>query len=70
MMDVPNDGYLTGFYSGIVSGALMQELFDFIDQYDVQVAPTKVFNFNEVAQAHAYLSESDWLGKVIVMVEP
>ncbi|ANZ63642.1 quinone oxidoreductase [Secundilactobacillus paracollinoides] len=70
MMDVPNDGYLTGFYSGIVSGTLMQELFDFIDQYDVQVAPTKVFNFNEVAQAHAYLSESDGLGKVIVMVEP
>lgn len=68
--DIPNNGYLTGFYSGDVSSTLMQELFDFIDQYDVQVAPAKVFNFNEVAQAHAYLSESGGLGKVIVMVEP
>lgn len=69
IMDIPNNAYLTGFSSGDVSQALLQELFDFIARYRVPVAPTKVFSFDQVPAAHAYLQSAGSFGKVIVLLD-
>lgn len=67
--DIPNGGYLTGFSSGDVSQALLQDLFDFISTYHVSVAPARIFNFDQVPAAHAYLQAADSFGKVIVLLD-
>lgn len=66
--DIPNNRYLTGFYSGDVSQQKIQEMLDFIDTYHVDVKPTKVFDFSQVVQAHEYLESSHSFGKVVVTV--
>lgn len=66
--DIPNNRYLTGTYSGDVSQTLLQEMFDFIAQYQVPVAPTKVFSFAQLPAAHAYLQSANSFGKVIVLM--
>lgn len=59
--------YLTGFYSGIVSGAELQELFDFIEVHKVNAAPEKIFHLSEIRAAQAYLEDSKSFGKVVVI---
>lgn len=67
--DIPNGCYLTGFSSGDVSQTLLQDLFDFIAAYHVSVAPARIFNFNQVPAAHAYLQAADSFGKAIVLLD-
>ena len=67
--DIPNGCYLTGFSSGDVSQTLLQDLFDFIAAYHASVAPARIFNFNQVPAAHAYLQAADSFGKVIVLLD-
>lgn len=66
---VLNGCYLTGFSSGDVSQTLLQDLFDFIAAYHVSVAPARIFNFNQVPAAHAYLQAADSFGKAIVLLD-
>lgn len=68
IMDIPNDRYLTGFSSGEVTGAAVQQLIDFIEKYQVNVTPTKIFDLAHVREAHEYLESSHSLGKVIVRI--
>lgn len=65
---IPNNRYLTGFYSGDVSQSLIQKMFHFIEQNRVEVRPTKIFNFSQVVQAHQYLADQRGLGKVVVVL--
>ncbi|MCT4455847.1 quinone oxidoreductase [Lactiplantibacillus paraplantarum] len=67
--DIPNNRYLTGFSSGEVSQSLLQDLFDFIADYQVPVAPTRIFKFDQVPAAHAYLQAAESFGKVIVLFD-
>ncbi|MFC6206917.1 alcohol dehydrogenase catalytic domain-containing protein [Levilactobacillus tongjiangensis] len=67
IMDIPNNRYLTGFYSGHVDAARIQSLFDFIAEHQVDVTPEHVFTLAETRAAHAYLATSDGLGKVVVL---
>ena len=66
IMAIPNNCYLTGFYSGDVSASAIQEMFTFIEKHHVNVQPSKVFDFSQVVQAHQFLETQHGLGKVVV----
>lgn len=59
--------YLTGFYSGIVNGTMLQELFDFIEKYNVDASPERVFHLSEIREAQSYLEGAKSFGKVVVI---
>lgn len=61
--------YLTTFYSGNVSGAKLQELLDYIQEFAVDTSPEKVFSLDQIVQAHQYLESQAGFGKVIVLNE-
>ncbi|WP_125710422.1 alcohol dehydrogenase catalytic domain-containing protein [Lacticaseibacillus porcinae] len=67
IMDIPNNRYLTGFYSGDVDAKKINELFTYIEQHHVDVTPEKVFRLPETRAAHEYLAQSKGLGKVVVL---
>lgn len=62
-----NNVYLTTFYSGNVSLEKLQAMFDYIDRYQIDVSPEKIFSLEEVPAAHAYLESSQSFGKVVVV---
>ena len=61
--------YLTTFASGNVSQDKLQALVDFVERYQVDVRPEKVFSIEQIQDAHAYLESSQSFGKVIVKIE-
>ena len=61
--------YLTTFASGNVSHDKLQALVDFVEQYRVDVRPEKVYQIDQIQEAHAYLEGSHSFGKVIVKNE-
>lgn len=61
--------YLTTFTSGNVSQSKLQALVDFVERYQVDVRPEKVFSIEQIQDAHAYLESSQSFGKVIVKIE-
>jgi NADPH:quinone reductase-like Zn-dependent oxidoreductase len=67
IMDIPNNRYLTGFYSGDVDAQRVQKLFDFIAKHHVDVTPEKVFALAQAREAHEYLATAAGLGKVVVL---
>jgi NADPH:quinone reductase-like Zn-dependent oxidoreductase len=67
IFDLPPNGYLTSAYSGNVSERVVQELFKYVEEKQVNVAPERVFSLEEVPQAHAYLQGSHSFGKVVVL---
>lgn len=61
--------YLTTFYSGNVSGTKLQELIDFVQEFNVDTSSEKVFRLEQIVQAHQYLESQAGFGKVIVLNE-
>lgn len=66
--DIPNNRYLTGFYSGDVSQYKIQQMLDFIQLHPLNLSPDKAFTLSEISQAHKYLENSQNLGKIVVML--
>ncbi|WP_424348668.1 zinc-binding dehydrogenase [Latilactobacillus sp. 5-91] len=66
IIDIPNNRYLTGFYSGDVSSSKMQEMLAFIEKYHIDVTPARVFNLAQIQAAHQYLQSQHSFGKVVV----
>ncbi|MCB4409237.1 zinc-binding dehydrogenase [Latilactobacillus sakei] len=66
IIDIPNNRYLTGFYSGDVSSSKIQEILAFIEKYRIDVTPTRVFNLAQIQVAHQYLQSQHSFGKVVV----
>ena len=50
--------YLTTFASGNVFHDKLQALVDFVEQYRVDVQPEKVYQIDQIQEAHAYLEGS------------
>ncbi len=69
IMEIPANGYLTGFYSGNVDGERLQEMLEYITEYKVDTVPEKVFKLSEVPEAHRYLESSGSFGKTVVVIE-
>lgn len=68
IMELKNDIYLTTFYSGLVDSSRLNEMFKFIDKYNVVARPSKVFNLNEIQEAHQYIESKKGFGKVVCLV--
>lgn len=69
IMELKNNVYLTTFYSGNVNADKVQKMFDFIEKFDVQIHPEKVFTLDQIRQAHQYLENRKGSGKVICLVK-
>lgn len=65
--DLPIDSYITGFHSGNVNVEKIQAMLDYVKENNINAAPEKVFQLNEVPQAHEYLAAADSFGKVVVL---
>ena len=68
-MELQRNVNLTTFYSGNVSQKAIQELIDFVEKYQVDVATERVFTIDEIQDAHRYLESTHSFGKVIVRVK-
>ena len=67
IIDLPEGGYLTSFYSGNVRADRMNALLAFIETHDIDAAPVKVFDLDHVSDAHRYLEGRHSFGKVVVL---
>ena len=69
IIELKNNSYLTAFYSGNVSQAKLDELFDYIRQFNVKILIERVFTLEQVSEAHRFLQSADGFGKVVVVNE-
>ena len=67
IFELPANGYLTSFYSGNVDSGRLQEMLDYIKEYDIDVRPERVFTLDQIPEAHAYLDSSSSFGKVVAV---
>jgi len=67
--EIKNNSFLTSFHSAHVSQDLMNELFDYIDRYQVNVTPRRVFSLEQVPKAHAFVEGTAGFGKIVIMNE-
>ncbi|KRK89419.1 alcohol dehydrogenase catalytic domain-containing protein [Lentilactobacillus sunkii] len=63
-----NGGYLTSFESGALNQQKFDDLFDIINDNQIDVAPTKTFDLKHTADAQAYLDSHDSFGKAVVIL--
>lgn len=68
IMELPPNGYLTSFYSGNVTSEKLNQMLAYIEKYQTDVKPKKIFSLSEVGKAHAYLESQESFGKVIVLL--
>lgn len=69
IIELKNNSYLTAFYSGNVSQAKLDAMFDYIRQFNVKILIERVFTLEQVPEAHRFLQSTDGFGKVVVVNE-
>ena len=69
IIELKNNSYLTAFYSGNVSQAKLDAMFDYIRRFDVKILIERVFTLEQVPEAHRFLQSTDGFGKVVVVNE-
>nr|WP_315544867.1 zinc-binding alcohol dehydrogenase family protein [uncultured Aggregatibacter sp.] len=69
IMELKNNSYLTAFYSGNVSQAKLDAMFDYIRQCNVKILIERMFTLEQVPEAHRFLQSADGFGKVVVVNE-
>ena len=69
IMELKNNSYLTAFYSGNVSQAKLDAMFDYIRQFNVKILIERMFTLEQVPEAHRFLQSADGFGKVEVVNE-
>ena len=69
IIELKNNSYLTAFYSGNVSQAKLDEMFDYIRQFNVKILIERVFTLEQVPEAHRFLQSADGFEKVVVVNE-
>ncbi|MBS4944376.1 MAG: zinc-binding dehydrogenase [Neisseria mucosa] len=69
IVELKNNSYLTAFYSGNVSQAKLDEMFDYIRQFNVKILIERVFTLEQVPEARRFLQSADGFGKVVVVNE-
>lgn len=68
IIELKNNSYLTAFYSGNVSQAKLDAMFDYIRQFNVKILIERVFALEQVPKAHRFLQSADGFGKVVVIM--
>ena len=69
IIELKNNSYLTAFYSGNVSQAKLDAMFDYIRQFNVKILIERVFSLEQVPEAHRFLQSAAGFGKVVVVNE-
>lgn len=69
IIELKNNSYLTAFYSGNVSQAKLDAMFDYIRQFNVKILIERVFTLEQVLEAHRFLQSADGFGKEVVVNE-
>ena len=69
IIELKNNSYLTAFYSGNVSQAKLDAMFDYIWQFNVKILIERVFTLEQVPEAHRFLQSAAGFGKVVVVNE-
>ena len=69
IVELKNNSYLTAFYSGNVSQAKLDAMFDYIRQFNVKILIERVFTLEQVPEACRFLQSADGFGKVVVVNE-
>ena len=69
IIELKNNSYLTAFYSGNVSQAKLDAMFDYIRQFNVKILIERVFTLEQVPEAHRFLQSTGGFGKVVVVNE-
>ena len=64
--DIPNGVYLTGFYSNYPTQQVMQEIFRFIDEYQLTPLVGTRFHFADIREACIALDTGKINGKIVV----
>ena len=69
IVELKNNSYLTAFYSGNVSQAKLDAMFDYIRQFNVKILIERMFTLEQVPEAHRFLQSAAGFGKVVVVNE-
>lgn len=64
--ELANDIYLTTSASSRVNEMKLQQLFDFIDYYQMKIKPQRIYCLSEIQKAHQYLESNHSFGKVVI----
>lgn len=66
--DIAPGTYLTGGYSGAVTEEKINELFSYLQRYQVAAKPDRIFALRDLPAAHAYLASGQSMGKVVIEI--
>jgi len=67
--DITPGAYLTGGYSGAVTEEKINELFSYLQRYQVAAKPDRIFALRDLPAAHTYLASGQSMGKVVIDVD-
>lgn len=67
IMELKNNTYLTTFYSGNVNSEKINEMIQFIQKYQVEIAISKVYSLDQIQEAHHFIEQADFYGKVVII---
>lgn len=67
--DIPNNVYLTGFYSNFPNKILIYGMFKYIDKNNVNILYGKKYKFSQISKALIDFDEHKSKGKIIVVMD-
>ncbi|WP_296876046.1 zinc-binding dehydrogenase, partial [Thomasclavelia sp.] len=67
--DIPNGVYLSSFYSNFPTQQLIDEMFAFINENKIEPVIGKVYDFNQIGEAHQNMEEHKVIGKSVVLIK-
>lgn len=67
IMDLRHHIRLTGCYSGDIDERAVQDMFAFIERWNVPTEPERVFGLDQIRQAHEYVEHEGGFGKTVVL---
>lgn len=66
--DIPNGVYLTGFFSNYPTQGILENIFRFIDRYQIKPAVGAIYSFDRIADALSDMDDHKVDGKMIVAI--
>ena len=67
---IPNNAYLTSFFSNYPTQEIIDEIFEFVIRHDIKPEIAKVFTtLDEIGEAHNLMESNSAQGKIIFKLE-
>ena len=66
LVDIISESYLTSFDSTNINKDTVNEMFEFIEKYNIKPRIAKIFTLDEISLAHKFLESNSANGKVII----